>query len=288
MRVLVIFPGALGDLICALPAIRAIIRRHPDAAIELMARADLARFAVGRLGVVAGHSIDRREVGMLFKQEDDPAARDFFGRFDRIYSFFAADDPAFRRSLEAACLGEISLHAFRSPGAGHISELYLSSIDADRESLFCPINLSAADLDAADCILHTLEVNRSSYLLIFPGSGSPTKSWPLDRFIELGRTLSASIKVVVVLGPAEQRFRPHLDRSELATLADLPLETVAALSHLAAGFVGNDSGVSHLAAASGARGVVMFGPTDPARWSPRGDTTHHVVTLCSRSSPPNC
>jgi len=65
-RVLVIFPGALGDLICLVPAVRAIARRNPDATLELMARGELARFAVGRLGFARGHSIDRRETDSNF------------------------------------------------------------------------------------------------------------------------------------------------------------------------------------------------------------------------------
>src|SRR6266481_6342846 len=84
-RVLVIFPGALGDLLCLVPAVRAIARRNPGATLELIAR---------------GHSIDRREVGQLFAADERVSedARAFFGAFDRVYSFFAADDPNFCRS----------------------------------------------------------------------------------------------------------------------------------------------------------------------------------------------
>jgi hypothetical protein len=120
-RVLVIFPGALGDLICLIPALRALARRHRGAALELMAREELARFAVNRIGfeqtaVTRGHSIDRREVAALFAE--DPALADaarFFRPFARIYSFFASDDACFRRGLEAAASpGAVSFHAFRN------------------------------------------------------------------------------------------------------------------------------------------------------------------------------
>src|SRR5580704_10102736 len=60
-RVLIIFPGALGDLICLAPTIHAITRRHRGAEIELMARMELAEFAVGRLRITRAHSIDRRD-----------------------------------------------------------------------------------------------------------------------------------------------------------------------------------------------------------------------------------
>lgn len=67
-RVLIIFPGALGDLICLAPTIAAIARRHRSAELELMARYELAEFAVGRLGITRAHSIDRREVALLFRE----------------------------------------------------------------------------------------------------------------------------------------------------------------------------------------------------------------------------
>jgi len=55
------------------------------------------------------------------------------------------------------------------------------------------------------------------------------------------------------------------------------LPTVAAIARIATAFVGNDSGVSHLAAAVGASGIVIFGPTDPARWRPLGSRTINVL-----------
>jgi len=275
MRVLVIFPGALGDLICLVPTIRAIARRHRDSSIELMARAELARFAVGRIGVAAGHSIDRREVSALFRDQsrpDQPVA-EFFGQFGVVYSFFAADDPNFRRSLEACTRGSVSFHRFRPEGEGHISRLYCEAVDGGREPLDSHIDLSTADLSAAGQVLDQVNATPGKFVLLFPGSGSPTKNWPVDRFLQLARDTASITRPVVVLGPAETGISSRFRETRLATLGGLDLPTVAALAHLAAAFVGNDSGVSHLAAASGCPGIVLFGPTDPARWQPIGDVT---------------
>src|ERR1700730_6384626 len=106
-RVLIIFPGALGDLICLVPTIAAIAKRHPRAELELMARKELAEFAVGRLGIARAHSIDRREVVFLLREsqsepESGERARRFFNIFERIYCFFSSDDPRFRRALNEA------------------------------------------------------------------------------------------------------------------------------------------------------------------------------------------
>src|SRR4029077_979774 len=86
-RVLVIFPGALGDLMCLMPALAAISRRHRGASIELMARLELARLVAGRTVVARAHSIDAREVGELFTDDTSDIGRRFFGEFDCIYSF---------------------------------------------------------------------------------------------------------------------------------------------------------------------------------------------------------
>jgi len=275
MRLLVIFPGALGDLICLGPTLRAIARRHHHATLELMARPELARFAVGRMSIDAAHSIDRREVSSLFRNDAraDPGAHAFFGQFGRIYSFFAADDHNFRRSLGAATSGQVSFHRFRPAGEGHLSWFYLDSIGASGDPVESRIDLVKSDLDACQEVLHRAGVAHGDFCLVFPGSGSLHKNWPLNRFIELAGRVSSLAKPIAILGPAETAMEAGFQERRVAVLAGLSLEVVAALAHHARAFVGNDSGVSHLAAAAGARGVVIFGPTDPVRWQPLGEVT---------------
>jgi ADP-heptose:LPS heptosyltransferase len=271
-RVLVIFPGALGDLMCLMPALGAIARRHPGASIELMARFELARLVAGRSVVVRGHSIDAREVGELFADETSGGARRFFGEFDRVYSFFASDDARFRARLAAATDGEVSFHPFRPGGEGHVSAGYLRAI-GEGDSLTGPwLKPTPDDLAGASRVLDESKCDGSNLIVIFPGSGSPAKNWPADRFAALASELSRSnpASVAVILGPAETSIEPIFREAEVPVLKDLDLPTVAAIARLASAFVGNDSGVSHLAAAVGASGVVIFGPTDPARWRPMG------------------
>ena len=85
-----------------------------------------------------------------------------------------------------------------------------------------------------------------------------------------GDAYRSGASVAVILGPAEASIEPIFREAGVAVLKDLDLPTVAALARIAAAFVGNDSGVSHLAAAVGASGVAIFGPTDPVRWRPLG------------------
>lgn len=275
--VLVIFPGALGDLICLVPTLRAIARRHPGAQLELMARAELARFAIGRLGIARGHSIDRREVTQLFAAQGGTVAEEahrFFGSYAQVYSFFAADDAYFRAALDTASEGRANCFSFRPPGAGHVAAGYLREIGEDvADPLDCSIELYREDLDLAEDRLAGLGLEAGRYMIFLPGSGSPAKNWPAANFVALANQMASRIRSLVILGPAESPLKALFAESGLPTVTKAELVEVAALARLSKGFVGNDSGVSHLAAAAGACGLAIFGPTDPSRWRPLGRTT---------------
>jgi heptosyltransferase-3 len=275
-RVLVIFPGALGDFVCVMPAVEALAARHRDASIELMARAELARLAVGRTTVARGYSIDAPQVSVLFSESSaaSPEAREFFARYERIYSFFASNDARFRTRLAAATDGEVSFHPFRPFDDGlrdpHIAAAYLRSIGEVDAPMHPRIEPSCDDLRAASDAIAGSRCDPSNLIAIFPGSGSLLKNWPLKKFAKLARMLSEKWSVVFILGPAESAMEQTLREYDLPVLKDLDLGTVAGIARLASGFVGVDSGASHLAAAADAPGVVIFGPTDPARWRPLG------------------
>jgi len=119
-------------------------------------------------------------------------------------------------------------------------------------------------------------------VVIHPGSGGRRKCWPLDRFCELARRLgTAGRTVAFLLGPVEveRMDRADLDmlRRDYCCIEDEPLDRVAALLATAGGFIGNDSGVAHLAAAVGTATVAIFGPTDPQVWSPLGPCVRVVA-----------
>ena len=266
------FPGALGDLICLGPAIRAIARRHSPAPVDLMARGDLANFAISRLAISEGHSIDLQFVSSLFRDEGpSDQAHLFFGRYHRVYSFFAHDDPRFSQNLQESTNGRVTFHPFRPPGIGHIAELYLASIEAAGQLLDARLRVTAQDSESAKRFLLRIGVDANRLILILPGSGSPGKNWPADRFNELACRLARETTPLVVLGPAEDDIGHMFDESGLLIGRGLSLETVAGLASMAAMFIGNDSGITHLAAAAGVPGLVIFGPTDPQRWRPIGE-----------------
>ena len=154
------------------------------------------------------------------------------------------------------------------------------------------------------------------YVVIHPGSGSKEKCWPLERFLELGEMLGGSfsrgrsairvrhssignrspmrvcdslrlalaaiagIEVVLIVGPVEQEKwgadRIAAIRRRFPLLVSPPLAATAGLLAGASGYVGNDSGVSHLAAAMGSPSMALFGPTRAKHFAPVGPAVRIV------------
>ncbi len=112
-------------------------------------------------------------------------------------------------------------------------------------------------------------------IVIHPGSGSPAKCWPLEKFIELGHALLAAGKrVKFLLGEVEQERMAARAVKELSSAFEVhqPQTYLQLWDHLreAGGFVGNDSGPGHLAGVMGLPTVSLFGPTCSKTWRPIG------------------
>ena len=104
------------------------------------------------------------------------------------------------------------------------------------------------------------QVDRRTSVVIHPFSGSPRKNWPLSCFEALAGDLSCEVEWIA--GPEEELPESHR-RDNLLELA--------AWIRGARLYIGNDSGITHLAAATGVSTVALFGPTDPRVWAPRGE-----------------
>ena len=111
---------------------------------------------------------------------------------------------------------------------------------------------------------------------IHPGSGSSHKNWPLEQFLDVAQELLAGKKAqpIFILGPVEQETSAGtvkmIESRGFPILRNMTLPVLAGILSFCAGYLGNDSGVSHLAAALGLPTVVLFGPTDPFFWGPKG------------------
>jgi ADP-heptose:LPS heptosyltransferase len=270
---LILFPGALGDFICALPAFLGLRKTHGPRT-TLVARSEaLELLALPGLTPV---SIDRSEIADLFATgaEVRSETRALLGEHAAVYSWTGAGDPDFASRLKSISAGPVKLLPFRGMRPGeHAVDYYARSAGV---SDVLPVR-SALRIDRPwfDEYAARNDLCGRKLLVLHIGSGSPAKNWA--GYAELAARWLADVasegRVIVLCGPLENDTLPrHWAIDGLVTLSGLSLPQAAAV--LAAGglYVGNDSGISHLAGAVGAQGVVLFGPTDPAVWAPRAET----------------
>jgi ADP-heptose:LPS heptosyltransferase len=159
------------------------------------------------------------------------------------------------------------------PRSGHASRWLADPVrawGADPDLLPPPLTPSPQEEDAAAAFCRALP---RGFVALHPGSGAPAKTWPTERFHALATALSPDRPWLLVRGPAEP-VGPAPPGAVVAS--ELPLRLLGAVLARAGLYVGNDSGVSHLAAAEGAPTLALFGPTAPEVWSPLGP---RVLTL---------
>ena len=111
----------------------------------------------------------------------------------------------------------------------------------------------------------------SEEVLVHPGSGAVRKNWPPERFAAVIRGLVSPVRLIV--GEADSLAAAAVEQClgrSLAHLEHPPLEELAATLAGCRAYLGNDSGVSHLAGLVGARTIVLFGPTPAVVWHPLG------------------
>lgn len=181
--------------------------------------------------------------------------KDALAEFDEIVSWYGANRPEFRTALGAAHKRVTFLEALPNKAwRGHAGDFFAKQVGAPMGSV--PM------LDVGETLA------RGS-VVIHPFSGSARKNWPLERYRDLAQKLGERVEWTA--GPHEELA----GATRFENLMDL-----ARWMKGAAAYVGNDSGISHLAAAIGMRTVVLFGPTEPEVWAPRGEN----VTVLRRRS----
>ncbi|MBI4529459.1 MAG: glycosyltransferase family 9 protein [Deltaproteobacteria bacterium] len=286
-KTLIIFPGALGDFVCFLPALQ---RLAGEAQAELLARAEYGDLLPSN---VVTRSLECYEISRLFVSggEGEKRLKKFFASYQAVFSWMGSGQPDFVTRLSALCQGKSRVFPFYPPEPGrHIADYYLSCLDKDCDSVQKPlaaISLKSEALDWCGELWKQLGLERRKILALAPGSGAREKNWPADGYKAVIEWWEKAVggKCIVVLGPVEEARGQINDFSASGIpMRNLKLAQLAALLSRCDLYLGNDGGVSHLAAALGAETVALFGPTDPARWRPRGRSVT-VMTLNVECSP---
>jgi len=299
-RVVVFRPGALGDTIVAADALAAIRGSFPSQCTELVGNASAAALlqASGLVDVVT--SFDSLDVAGLFGRTPTVAAR---WRDAELVVLWLKDAEKIAQAFRNAGTRRVvaanprpapssgarphppSAPTWRvardaaptrvaSPGGRgetvHISDYLLETLRS----------AGAVPVSTAPTLLRppTWSGQKSTSghnALLHPGSGSPSKNWPPDRFAALAtRLLEQGWIVRLLRGPADAdaiaNVRALASESRIAVEEPADVAALANILTSADLYVGNDSGVSHVSARLGVPTVAVFGPTDPNEWAPRG------------------
>ncbi len=277
--VLVLRALQIGDLLVAVPALRAVRRAHPEHRLVLATSAALAPL-VERIG-----GID------LLLPTPDPTAVPWPGATPNVAVNLHGTGPQSHRALNA--LNPRRRIGFRCGDAGpgwegpawdtvavaHPHErarwcalLEAVGIPADADDLRLPSPACAGSTDTGSA--------RAAPVLVHPGAAYGAKRWPVERFAAVATALDGPRTPVLVTGSAGERDLALA----VARRAGLPVDRVlagrtdlGALCDLVSGaglVISGDTGIAHLASAYRTPSVVLFGPVDPAQWGPPADGPH--------------
>lgn len=283
MEILVLHPGALGDIILSLPALSLLRQHYPQAQVTIAGNHDY-------LDLVAISYADRTfslsAIPLHRLYSAGPLSEDdvrFWKTYDRVVSWTSAGGPAFKRKL-AKIGAKVKVSRWRpdSEEKRHVARIFVESLYPwipRVESIPPPrIHVNPAHLDEArDWLTEREWTSGENLLALHPGAGSVVKRWDIENFRSVARRYlrQQKGKLLIIEGPAEvglgREVARDLTPACVLLLESSPLFLVAALLSFCSAYVGNDSGISHLAAGLGIPVVTIFGPTSPEQWAPLGE-----------------
>ncbi len=271
-KVLVIRGGAIGDFILTLPVLQALRQSFPGIHLEVLGYPHIARLAeagglVERVrpieaGALAGFFANRGEL--------NKDLANYFSQFALIISFLYDPDKVFETNVRRCSSAQfiVGPHRADDTGAMHATDAYLKPLeqltifDADR---LPQLRFPKAD-DGPD--------RSVDWLAVHPGSGSERKNWPEEKWADLLSYLAEQTRFHLLLlgGEAEEgrleRLAAQLPAERYRIVQSRPLPEVGQSLQECAGFIGHDSGISHLAAAVGVPSLLLWGPARAEVWSP--------------------
>jgi heptosyltransferase-2 len=253
--------------------------------MEILGYKHIAVLAENRFYAQAVRSIEYGPLARFFARNSELPAElaDYFASFDLIVSYLYDPDGIFNANVRRCGIENLICGPARIvENGGHAARQLARPIEA--------LGINVADLaervfpsaEDREFAREFLASARQPIIAIHPGSGSDQKNWPLEKWIGLfaaGSRFAGFRCLLVVSGEADKAQIDQLEREwknrDVRFARNLPLPRLAAVLERSI-FIGNDSGISHLAAAAGASCILLFGPTDPDVWAPRND---NVQTL---------
>jgi ADP-heptose:LPS heptosyltransferase len=268
-RTVVLHPGALGDVLLSIPALRALRARAPDDELVLAAQPRIGRLLASLAIVDRPLAFDMLGLETLFTDDAPPERLRELVAGARVVSWFGRGDAGFTRRLRALA-GETVVASTVPSDGGTVWEHLVASVgtrapvaaiaQAWRAAIVVPRGMVA---DGRHALARAGWNGTRPLVLLQPGAGGATKRWAVDGFAEAAAAVVDELGADLVVhdGPADHdavaALRARL-RVPASVLADPPLEALAGAMRHAALWIGNDSGVTHLAAAVGTPTLALF------------------------------
>lgn len=295
-RVLVVRLRSIGDTVLATPALAALRRFLPHAQIDIVLEDWVAPLLQGAPELNRVWSVPRRntrarlELAYQLRRAKYDVAYNLHGGTTATLLMRAAgarrrvgfDNYQYQNLLTDAAPQSAELWG-RTPT--HSAEQQLALIGwtgipvTDRPRSRLPITA-----DAREAIHKRLSANNLAahpYALLHPAAAFATKQWAAENFARIAETLhEMGLSPIVTGTPAERQTVQEViagARVPVIGWTDLRLPEVVALIDRARVFVGNDSGLAHIAAACETPSVVIFGSSNLAHWRPWTTAPHRIV-----------
>jgi ADP-heptose:LPS heptosyltransferase len=276
-RLTLVRAGGLGDTLLVMPALQAILQAVPESRLTLVGSAWAERLQPLMAIRFRLLRFDSASLTPLFSPSCAADPTDAFAGADAVVVYTSDPEDSLTANARRFCRGPVVAWPVR-PAPGEHAVLHFARAVVGPEAALSDLPLPS--LAVAPALQEWGRRWASARLgtdarpvAIHPGSGSAAKCWPVERFARLMEMLDAP--AVVFEGPADVEVCRRLEhilsgRRGIAWARQLALEEAAGLLSACRLYVGNDSGLTHLAAALGVPTVTVFGPTDPQVWRPLG------------------
>lgn len=295
----------LGDMLCVVPALRALRVAAPDAQITLIGLPWSVTFAERFNQYIDDVLVFPGFPGLPEENFDVARIPQFFidaqrREFDiaiQLHGSGAISNLIITLLAAKKCAGFYSPGAYY-PKAGtfipwqgneteHKTEIgrclcLMESLGAAPQGDYLEFPLLASDFRALHTIFDSYHLTAQQYVCVHPGARLPSRRWPAERFAKVADAVAAKGIPVVLTGSQEevdivQNVAKAMKYPVIDLAGKTKLGVVAALIAKSRLLICNDTGVSHIAAALKTPSVVISCGADPARWAPLDKQRHHVI-----------
>lgn len=283
-RITVIRPGALGDVIVTRAVLGACRDRFSPSELVLVAPGERGRLLDGPQLADRVVDYDDAALAWIFSAADVPPPRrlrEWVGGSDLVLAYMNEDPARLSERLRRLDCQKVVVAAPRPPEncTSHVHAYLCSALPQESGDA---MEMRLPPVPAAPALAlkawPELMASGKPLVVLHPGSGGVRKNWPPARFAEVGRRLSDAFEIAVTSGEADGDLGAAVAGAipKAVQVQQPPLPALASLLSHARLMVGNDSGVTHLAAAVKSQHaavkdvVAIYGPTAASVWAPVG------------------